>query len=66
MRRTAGGAPERQVMQRLSRSVERSGSTCFNAMVPMDRPTTGYTARLIPHFSGMQAPLESAHILWRR
>ena len=29
-------------------------------------PATDYTARVIPHYSGVAVPLEAAHILWQR
>ena len=36
------------------------------AAVPAARPARDYTARVIPHYSGVAVPLESARILWQR
>jgi len=38
----------------------------FSAQVPITRPTTDYTARIIPHYDGVAIPLEDKHILWQR
>ena len=38
----------------------------YNATVPLTRPTTDYTPRVISHRSGVSVPLESARILWQR
>jgi starch phosphorylase len=42
------------------------GSWVYRATVPATRPATDYTARAIPQHSGVEVPLESAHILWQR
>lgn len=34
--------------------------------VPASRPSTDYTARVIPHYDGVAIPLENARILWQR
>jgi starch phosphorylase len=38
----------------------------YSARVPATRPTTDYTARVIPHCSGVVVPLEAPRILWQR
>ena len=38
----------------------------YRASVPAARAVTDYTARIIPHCSGVAVPLETAHILWQR
>jgi starch phosphorylase len=38
----------------------------FHATLPATRPASDYTARAIPHRSGVAVPLESARILWQR
>jgi glycogen phosphorylase len=38
----------------------------YRASVPATRAITDYTARIIPHGSGVAVPLETAHILWQR
>ena len=38
----------------------------YRVAVSATRPATDYTARVIPHYSGVSVPLEAAHILWQR
>jgi starch phosphorylase len=38
----------------------------YTAEVPAARPATDYTARVIPHRSGVAVPLEAVRILWQR
>jgi starch phosphorylase len=38
----------------------------YRATLPTARPASDYTARVIPHRSGVAVPLESARILWQR
>jgi starch phosphorylase len=38
----------------------------YRAPVPVARPATDYTARVLPHCFGVAVPLEAAHILWQR
>jgi starch phosphorylase len=38
----------------------------YTAEVPAARPAMDYTARVIPHRSGVVVPLEAARILWQR
>ena len=54
-----GGDPVRVEMQCGQPSV-------YRAAVPATRPATDYTARVVPHRSGVAVPLESARILWQR
>jgi len=42
------------------------GRWVYRATVPATRPATDYTARVIPQHSGVEVPLEFAHILWQR
>jgi glycogen phosphorylase len=49
--RSLAGVPHREV---------------YRASVPATRAITDYTARIIPHGSGVAVPLETAHILWQR
>ena len=32
----------------------------------VEEASTDYTARVIPHYSGVAVPLEAAHILWQQ
>jgi starch phosphorylase len=38
----------------------------YNISVPAERPTDDYTPRIIPYFSGVNVPLESAQIIWQK
>ena len=38
----------------------------YRARVPVSRPASDYTARVIPHAAGVAVPLEAARILWQR
>jgi len=61
-----GSAPERVEMKRVRQLVGATNGYAYRAEVPAARPTTDYTARLIPHYDGVAVPLEDAHILWQR
>jgi starch phosphorylase len=60
-----GGAPVRQEMERVGQLAGASRGYVYRARVPAARPAADYTARVIPHFAGVAAPLEAARILWR-
>jgi starch phosphorylase len=53
-------------MKRVRQPAGVSGSYVYGAAVPADRPATDYTARVIPHCSGVAVPLEANSILWQR
>ena len=61
-----GDGPVRQEMKRLRPLTGAAGGYVYSAAVPADRPATDYTARVIPHYSGVAVPLEAAHILWQQ
>jgi starch phosphorylase len=61
-----GGDPVRREMQRVNQLTGSSGDYAYRASAPATRPADDYTARLIPHFSGVAVPLEAARILWQR
>jgi starch phosphorylase len=61
-----GDSPVRQKMMRLRPMTGASGGYVYSASVPAARPATDYTARVIPHYSGVAVPLEAAHILWQQ
>ena len=61
-----GGGPVRQEMERVRQLAAASGGYAYRAWVPATRPATDYTARLIPHYTGVAVPLETARILWQR
>jgi starch phosphorylase len=52
-------------MKRL-RQLVRGNGTIYSTQVPMTRPVTDYTARVVPHCDGVAIPLEEARILWQR
>jgi starch phosphorylase len=60
-----GSEPELHEMRRGQPLAEANGST-YSAQVPATRPTTDYTARVIPQHEGVAVPLEAAQILWQR
>jgi glycogen phosphorylase len=61
-----GDEPVRQEMKRSRPLTGAAGGYIYQAVVPADRPAADYTARVIPHYSGVAVPLEAAHILWMR
>jgi len=61
-----GSSPVRQEMMRVRQPAGASGSYIYSAAVSSARPSADYTARVIPHFSGVAIPLEDARILWQR
>ena len=62
---TKGGTPVRQEMMCVRQPAAARGCV-YRAAVSAMRPATDYTARVIPHHSGVAVPLEAAHILWQR
>ena len=61
-----GSAPVRQEMKRVPQQAGASDGYVYNAAVSAARPPTDYTARIIPHCSGVAVPLEVDPILWQR
>jgi starch phosphorylase len=61
-------APVRQEMNPVlsEQPADASGSHIFSAAVSADRPSSDYTARVIPNFNGIAIPLEDPRILWQR
>jgi starch phosphorylase len=58
--------PVRQEMTCLHPLADESGGYVYSATVVAARPPADYTARVIPHCSGVAVPLEATHILWQR
>jgi starch phosphorylase len=56
-----GGAPVRQAMKRARQLVGAASGYVYGATVPATRPATDYTARVVPHCSGVAVPLEAAY-----
>jgi starch phosphorylase len=61
-----GSAPARQELKRVRQLADESGGYVYNAAVSAARPPADYTARIIPHCSGVAVPLEVDLILWQR
>jgi starch phosphorylase len=61
-----GGAPILQEMKRVRQLAGSSDGTVYSAAVSAARPSTDFTARVIPHCSGVAIPLEDPRILWQR
>jgi starch phosphorylase len=61
-----GGDAVRQEMKRVRQLAGAYGGYAYRAQAPATRPPTDYTARVIPHYTGVAVPLEAARILWQR
>jgi glycogen phosphorylase len=61
-----GGDPVRKEMTRGPKLVGAENGYLYGAQVQAKRPATDFTARVIPHRTGIAVPLEAAHILWQR
>ncbi|MGO8928658.1 MAG: alpha-glucan family phosphorylase [Limisphaerales bacterium] len=61
-----GSASVRQEMTRIRPLVGAVNGYAYRGEVPASRPATDYTARVIPHCSGVLVPLEADRILWQR
>ncbi len=62
----SGGDPVRKEMTHGPKLVGAENGYVYSAQVQATRPGTDYTARLMPHRTGIAVPLEAAHILWQR
>ena len=60
-----GGGAVRQEMERVGKLAGPSNVCTYRNRVCATRPATGYTARLIPNYTGVAIPLHSLRILWR-
>ena len=61
-----GGDPVRKEMTLGQKLPGTEEGYVYGAQVPATRAATDYTARVIPHRSGVAVPLEAAQILWQR
>lgn len=61
-----GGKAVRKTMNLLRPLAEAPGGYVYSAEVSAARRAAEYTARVIPHFSGVAVPLETSQILWQR
>ena len=53
-------------MKRVRQLVGAINGYAYRAEIPLARPATDYTARLIPYRDGVAVPHEVARILWQR
>jgi starch phosphorylase len=63
--RVDGDGPFLQEMKRVRKLVGADQSFVYRTSVPSARPSTDYTARVVPFYSGASVPLEAAFILWQ-
>jgi starch phosphorylase len=61
-----GDGPVRQEMERVRQLDGAPGGYAYSTRAAATRPATDYTARVIPHSTGVAVPLEAARILWQR
>jgi starch phosphorylase len=62
----SGGGCIRQEMKQIRQMAGVANCYVYSAAVPANRPSSDYTARLIPNYAGVAVPLETAQILWQR
>jgi starch phosphorylase len=62
----SGAAMEKIEMLRIRQLVGTTNGYVYRAEVDTIRPASDYTARLIPHHTGVTIPLEDSRILWQR
>ena len=61
-----GDPPVRQEMKLAGQLAGASCGTVYTTAVSVSRPSSDYTARVIPHYAGVAVPLEVGHVLWQR
>jgi starch phosphorylase len=61
-----GNGPVRQEMQRIDQASAASSCSHYRGAVSAARPSTDYTARVLPQHSDASIPLEERRILWQR
>jgi starch phosphorylase len=61
-----GGTPVREEMRICQPLKGKLGGFLYSATVYGNRPSSDYTARVVPHFEGVEVPLEEARIIWQR
>jgi glycogen phosphorylase len=61
-----GGIPVRQSMNRIHQLDDAPVGSTYRVTVSSARPSTDYTARILPYFVNVMVPLEEVRILWQR
>lgn len=59
-------APLRQEMRQDRSLIGAEGGFVYRVSIPPNRPSSDYTARIIPYCENVAIPLEVTHILWQR
>ena len=57
---------DQSLRQEMTRVRRFEGVYTYRVQVPVGRPATDYTARVIPRYDGVAVPLEAARIQWQR
>jgi starch phosphorylase len=61
-----GGEPTLEVMTATKPHADSSGVFIYSAHVSASRPTSDYTARIVPNHLNALVPLEASQIVWQR
>jgi starch phosphorylase len=61
-----GSIPVRQEMKCISQPADMVNCYVYSVQIPVTRPVTDYTVRMIPGFTSVAVPLEASQILWQR
>lgn len=61
-----GGAPERREMRQDRSLIGAEGGFVYRVSIPPHRPSSDYSARIVPYRENVAVPLEVTHILWQR
>jgi starch phosphorylase len=62
----SNGGAARQALVRGAPLSGALGGNSYGGAVSAARPSSDFTARVIPHFPGVREPLEAGHIRWER
>ncbi len=60
------GSPEKVNMKRVRQLVGAIHGYIYRVEMPASRPSSDYTARLIPYFKDVSVPLENNRIIWQK
>jgi starch phosphorylase len=60
------GPPEKVNMKRMRQLVGAIHGYIYRVEMPTSRPSSDYTARLMPYFNDVSVPLENNRVLWQR
>jgi starch phosphorylase len=60
------GSPEKVTMKLVRQLVGAIHGYIYRIEIPASRPSSDYTARLIPYFNEVSVPLENNRVLWQK